>query len=48
MSAKLIEVIRDEICRGKGDDGDPMRTVIQFWSIDGVLLAENDPRKDQW
>jgi hypothetical protein len=40
---KLEEIIVVEVCRGKGADYDPCRTVVQFWSKKGTLLAENDP-----
>ena len=47
MSAKLIQVIEVERNRGRGVDGDPVRTVTQYWSVDGVLLAEKDPGPSQ-
>lgn len=38
-----IEVIRTYIeTRGDGKS-DPIRIIEQFWSMDGELLAENDP-----
>ena len=40
--ARLIQVIETSELRGKGIEGDPMRRVQQFFSIDGELLAEND------
>lgn len=43
--ATLIHVIRTELeVRGSGTRDDPHRRVIQFWSTDGELLAEADPR----
>lgn len=45
MSAKLIQVIQVETPRGRGVEEDPIRTVTQFWSTDGKLLAENDMEK---
>ena len=42
MAARLIEVIEVEEKRGKGTKSDPTRIVLQYWSKDGVLLAEND------
>lgn len=41
--AKVIQVIEVEITRGKGIEGDVFRGVTQYWSLDGELLAENDP-----
>ncbi len=38
--AKVIQVIEVEITRGKGVEGDVMRGVTQYWSLDGDLLAE--------
>ena len=45
MSAKLIQVIEVQAPRGAGTTEDPVRTVRQFWSTDGKLLAEDDPEK---
>jgi len=41
-SARLIEVIETVSTRGNGVDT-PVREVIQYWSKEGVLLAEQDP-----
>lgn len=41
--AKVIQVIETEVTRGKGVDDDPLRGVMQYWSLDGELLAESDP-----
>lgn len=40
---KLVPVIRTVVARGKGVPADPVREVVQFWSRNGELLAENDP-----
>lgn len=41
--ARLIQVIQTTLLRrGKGKEGDPIRIIEQFWSVDGKLLAEND------
>lgn len=40
--AKLIEVIEVEVSRGNGKDI-PFRGVTQYYTKDGVLLAERDP-----
>ena len=44
MNPKLILVIESSICRGKGTKEDPCRTVNQYYTLDGQLLAENDPQ----
>lgn len=41
--AKIIPVIKTESLRGEGTEKDPCRTVIQYWSLNGELLAEKDP-----
>ena len=43
--AKVMQVIRTEATRGTGDPetmDDPVRLVYQYWSLDGMLLAEYD------
>lgn len=42
-SAKVIQVIETVSLQGKGVVGDVYRNVTQYWSLDGALLAENDP-----
>lgn len=40
---ELIQVIRTTLLRkGEGEEGDPIRRIEQFWSLEGKLLAEND------
>lgn len=42
-SARVIQVIQTTALRGTGvDEKDPCRRVIQYWSLDGKLLAERD------
>ena len=42
-SVALIQVIRTELSkRGEGTEEDPIRLIIQYWSLDGELLAEVD------
>lgn len=43
MTAKVIQVIQTDICRGNGTADKPFRKVIQYYSLDGKLLAEDDP-----
>ncbi len=42
-SAKVIQVIEVMSNIGKGTEADPNRVVIELWSLDGNLLAVNDP-----
>ncbi|MBQ8435309.1 MAG: carboxypeptidase [Oscillospiraceae bacterium] len=41
--ARIIAVIRTTALRGLGTENDPVREVIQYWDLDGNLLAEKDP-----
>ena len=41
-SAKVISVIKTVSTRGKGTDTNPVRTVIQYWTVEGELIAEED------
>jgi len=41
--AKVVQVIETEITRGEGVTFDRCRKVMQYWSLDGQLLAEVDP-----
>ena len=46
MIARLIEVIETDLeLRGKGTTEDPYRRVTQYWSKEGLLLAEKDPQE---
>lgn len=38
-SATVIPVIRTSSIEGRGTDEDPVREVVQYWSLDGSLLA---------
>ena len=42
-SAKLIEVIMTVSNRGNGTVENPHREVIQYWDLEGEMLAEVDP-----
>ena len=42
-SARVIQVIETNAIRGRGTTDDPVRGVLQYWSMEGILLAENDP-----
>lgn len=42
--ARIVQVIETTlVVRGTGEIGNPLRMVTQYWSLDGRLLAENDP-----
>ncbi|MNV81866.1 hypothetical protein D3C71_1755610 [compost metagenome] len=42
-TCKVIQVIETRLTRrGNGID-DPVRIITQYWTLDGVLLAEVDP-----
>lgn len=44
LDVEVIEVVRTRLeKRGKGTNDDPIRRITQYWSPDGVLLAEVDP-----
>ena len=43
MDARVTEVIRTSTPEGKGTEADPLRRVVRYWSLDGDLLATNDP-----
>jgi hypothetical protein len=38
----VISVIESDVPRGRGTQDDPSRTVIQYHTLDGELLAERD------
>lgn len=43
-TAEVIKVIRTTLTRrGKGTEDSPIRVIEEFWSLDGELLASNDP-----
>jgi hypothetical protein len=45
MECRVIQVIETNLMkRGKGVEGDPVRTIKQYYSLDGELLWE----VDQW
>lgn len=45
-----IKVIEVQYCAGEGIPGDPFRSVMQYWSAEGKLLATcdewSDPEKE--
>ena len=41
---QMINVIRTTLLRrGKGVEGDPIRIITQYWTLEGELLFEHDP-----
>jgi len=43
-SARVIQLIETNLERkGSGAEGDPVRHVTQYWTLDGRLLFEIDP-----
>ena len=42
-SDKVIQVIETRSSRGRGTENDLSRQVVQYWSMEGELLAEKDP-----
>lgn len=48
-TVKLIQVIEATLTRrGSGKSGiDPVRIITQYWSTEGVLLAEKDHWKEK-
>lgn len=42
LSAKLTELIEIRTVKGTGETEDPVRTAIQYWSLEGKLLFEVD------
>lgn len=45
-SAKSRTVIEVQSAYGKGTEADPSRIVTEYWSMEGELLARNDPLRE--
>ena len=43
IEAKVIQVIQTIHTEGAGTKEDPKRVVNSYWSLEGDLLAANDP-----
>jgi hypothetical protein len=41
-TTKVIEVVLVEFVKGAGTEQDPIRLVRQYWTKDGLLIAERD------
>lgn len=44
-SASVIQVIQVFSVTGAGVEGDPIRQIVEYYSLDGELLAWRDPCK---
>lgn len=42
-AARVIQVIETVTLAGDGTDANPVYEVHQYWTLDGDLLAKNDP-----
>ena len=43
-SVEVIRVVRTRLsCAGEGTAGNPIRSVVEYWTLDGERLAEVDP-----
>ena len=42
-SARVMQVIETVSLAGDGTDANPVYEVHQYWTLDGDLLAKNDP-----
>lgn len=46
-AARVVQVIETRSIWGAGVDGDPVREVLQWWTLDGEEIACRDPVKDE-
>lgn len=42
MAPKIVRVLMSEAVRGTGAEGDPVRTVAELYTLDGLLIAVYD------
>lgn len=42
-TAEVISVIKTTSTRGDGTSANPSRVIIQYWTLNGELLFEEDP-----
>lgn len=42
QSARVIQVIETTALRGDGTPDNPVREIVEFWSLDGAKLSEID------
>ena len=45
ISAKVIQVIRATVTRGRGTEDDPHRTTYEYFDLDGNFLADMNASK---
>jgi hypothetical protein len=45
-SVRILEVIEVRSICGAATEADPVREVVEYFSMDGVLLARHDSRSD--
>ena len=45
---RVISVVETESLRGNGEYMNPIRTVRSYWTLEGDLLAEYDPKAPGW
>ncbi len=43
VEARVIQVIEAKSCEGKGSEDNPYRTILEYFSPEGDLLATADP-----
>jgi hypothetical protein len=41
--SEVIQVIRTKSCKGKGTDDNLMRTVTEYFTLEGERICEDDP-----
>jgi hypothetical protein len=47
-SAEIVQLIHTNLLRrGEGKEGDPIRVIDQYWTLDGQLLFEIDAYKNE-
>ena len=46
LAAQVVTVIKTAVAIGAGTNEDPNRYLYQYWSLEGELLAQNDPCQD--
>lgn len=43
IRAEIVKIICVSVAKGDGTENNPVRTVKQYWTLEGDLIAENDP-----
>ena len=47
LSVHIVEVMMAVRLRGDGTEEYPMRTVVSYYRLDGALIAEIDPLREE-